>query len=80
MRRGKRNIDARKIDAREIRGSFHAESASARSPASAPAQVRAGLYDGGRGFQDAAPVTRNPWEQAEQDATWKIDLSRSVAL
>ena len=42
------------------------------------AQVRAGLYDGGRGFQDAAPVTRNPWEQAEQDTTWKIDLSRSA--
>ena len=60
LRREKRNIDARKIDALQIRGCFHAESASARSPASAPAQVRAGLYDGGRGFQDAAPVTRNP--------------------
>jgi len=42
------------------------------------AKVRAGLYDGGRGFQDAAPVTRNPQEQVEQDATWKIDLSRSA--
>ena len=42
------------------------------------AQVRTGLYDGGRGFQDAALVMRNPREQAEQDATWKIDLSRSA--
>ena len=44
MRRGKRNIDAKKIDAREIRGSFHAESASARSPASAPTKPHRSTY------------------------------------